>query len=874
MSFYKIILRIIKKENIVESLQALRKERGAVFVLTALLLPVLFGFLGVGYDVGNLYMHRARLQNVADAAALAGGRAFMESQKKPSNKDAVDVLIDENGPTTPAKGAKEVTYKLSDKENDRKKKHNNSKHKDADLAADDYIYKNLGNLGTNVKGVIADKYSHYALDPSVGAVSPPSKTFYRIGLYEKVKLNFLPVLLGESVREQIVRAGAIVLVSPEETTIVHVGGSDSDDSGVINPSIFDNLFTFSEWLFTRNLTTAEGKILSSFTGNSVYTHLNNTEDSPSLLYYKDNLQPSSYFHYESSVGGINDEFPYTHMYQEAINSNVNSSGGTINDPTIDTFYDTKAYLEAFKKKLNGPHVDISDSAAEGTFVISGDKSIDVHCIPPRYKLNDTESFRKEGNTYYLLNEDATDATFQQGGKVYQICYHKFDSSDNYVRCGKLEGVYYMLTSNGNISICSMPVDNNDNNLESNYWKINVNGQEGALFYENSEFLYGLPPNVWYPKNSISEISLSLPMPVNGNNFNEISYYGTGTSNVYHILKRWLTDPNQIHTTVNIVINDPIPGDENEPVYVLVEGINQVKILGTAVTTRRPVIIVFLSEESTQIKYEFNGGFIGTIYAPISTFEHVKGMGTSFTGNIIARTINIQSTQEITWVQENHLEKYKYEYVEDEKGDYVLENGSYRKIVKGEDVTGTRYSKVIVYEYIPDNEEGDYVWENGSYRKIEKGEDVSGRQKYKKAPVYEYLDKDIKDVSDKIAKKIEEANKNVDLTEDLKMEIYHGLGLEDDEIEAMNKNPNWYNEQTFGRKKSLYQSWRSLYDTYKSDSNKSHLINLLWPWNEHFGIEEGEDKEEKIEESLRLINFRTEYRDASGIINPFIYLTLN
>ena len=37
MSFYKIILRIIKKENIVESLQALRKERGAVFVLTALL---------------------------------------------------------------------------------------------------------------------------------------------------------------------------------------------------------------------------------------------------------------------------------------------------------------------------------------------------------------------------------------------------------------------------------------------------------------------------------------------------------------------------------------------------------------------------------------------------------------------------------------------------------------------------------------------------------------------------------------------------------------------------------------------------------------------------------------------------------------------
>ena len=67
----KIIEKTIlsKKKKVV---QALREERGAIFVLTALMLPVIFGFMGIAYDVGNVYVHKSRLQNVADAAALAG----------------------------------------------------------------------------------------------------------------------------------------------------------------------------------------------------------------------------------------------------------------------------------------------------------------------------------------------------------------------------------------------------------------------------------------------------------------------------------------------------------------------------------------------------------------------------------------------------------------------------------------------------------------------------------------------------------------------------------------------------------------------------------------------------------------------------------
>ncbi len=49
-----------------------KSQRGAVIVLFALLLPVLFGFMGLGIDVGLAYVEKGKVQDIADAAALAG----------------------------------------------------------------------------------------------------------------------------------------------------------------------------------------------------------------------------------------------------------------------------------------------------------------------------------------------------------------------------------------------------------------------------------------------------------------------------------------------------------------------------------------------------------------------------------------------------------------------------------------------------------------------------------------------------------------------------------------------------------------------------------------------------------------------------------
>jgi len=53
-----------------------RQETGAVLVQTALMLVVLLLFVGLAVDVSNLYYERQRMQNAADAGALAGAHAI------------------------------------------------------------------------------------------------------------------------------------------------------------------------------------------------------------------------------------------------------------------------------------------------------------------------------------------------------------------------------------------------------------------------------------------------------------------------------------------------------------------------------------------------------------------------------------------------------------------------------------------------------------------------------------------------------------------------------------------------------------------------------------------------------------------------------
>lgn len=231
----------------------LKQERGSVLVLVVLLLPIMFGCLGFAYDFGNLYMHRARLQNVADAAALAGARAYLDSQATDS-KDNIDGTVvktseSASGQLAPDSRSTDRTGRpaeyayiasVANVKNPPSITHGDSQHPAADKAADDYIFKNIINLGNEVK---SDIWSHYALNSD--GTNP--KTFYRVGLSEKVQLYFLPIIKNVP-KTQIVRVGAVVLVEPGTTTENPGGGSSSTTV----KTILDYLFTVSDYLKVPN----------------------------------------------------------------------------------------------------------------------------------------------------------------------------------------------------------------------------------------------------------------------------------------------------------------------------------------------------------------------------------------------------------------------------------------------------------------------------------------------------------------------------------------------------------------------------------------------------------------------------------------------
>lgn len=72
------------------------RQKGQILVFTAVLLPLLIAACGFTVDFGNMYMHKSKLQNAADAAAIAGGYAFRDNKENIDNHPKADVASEES----------------------------------------------------------------------------------------------------------------------------------------------------------------------------------------------------------------------------------------------------------------------------------------------------------------------------------------------------------------------------------------------------------------------------------------------------------------------------------------------------------------------------------------------------------------------------------------------------------------------------------------------------------------------------------------------------------------------------------------------------------------------------------------------------------
>ena len=602
----KMIEKAKKLINL-QSLHTLRRERGAVFVLTALLLPALFGFLGVAYDVGNLYMHKARLQNVVDAAALAGGRAFMESQKKTvGTPDTVDAFPGDDGRT-------EELYVAGGSKN------REGNHPDADNAADGYIYKNLVNFGTSVKN---DKYSHYALSSEGMA----SRIFYRIGLYEEVPLHFIPVIIDR--KKQKVRAGAVVVIEEGQTT---------------GNTLFDKLFALENKInIHENVLDHQGddawedkpksqggaKIVSTFDGEIIFTS-NQWDANYAQTIVQDN-QTGGYLYTKAEQA-----YQLEHdLSIKELNAIPNMGVKSAWDNTIGLDY----HVQGFLTKLTRPHIDLL-----------------AHCNNDKQNFETSKivsnSYKNNNNYIYYT------VTSSKGTVIY---YHKSKSGNEYTPCVgdyvKLEGnTYYAFQKEGSERFI---FDEMGNRIVCNYnngWSFrrkNIIDHEtwtefqysnivATLVSDNSEgTTYSYNYNGTIIRFTLEKIGINFSQGIEVNS-NEYSSYP-----VYH----WERNGGEAVLKV-----DGLPGDESNPVYIIFTGgADPIKIQVTK-SNERPII--FCNLTTTPIReFEIKAGveFKGVIYSPYANVGPVWNRGGGkFTGNITAKKLDIDVAGE-SWTQKNFV----------------------------------------------------------------------------------------------------------------------------------------------------------------------------------------------------------------------------
>lgn len=592
----------------------LKQERGAILVLTALLLPMLLGCIGIAYDVGTLYMHKARLQNMADAAALAGARAYLDSQKKVDEEDETEVLEPDNLDEFPSVGRTKVEYKLND--SNKTKDRSSSVHPKADIEADKYIYKNIINLGTKVK---SDEYSHFALKDSKG------NKFYRIGLEEKVPLVFLPVILDKF--EQRVRAGATVLLEGGGTTIPTKYGLSLFDKLFVTRQKLNMFGTVLEHGPDEQAIGHESSIKSTFVGDIIFTG----DEWNSNNYWIQGHKGSYLYSTEEAKYQVDNPGTTIKNMQEI----PNTGSLLVHDNTIDIGF----YVTQFKKKLNNLHIDYGTG---GTFGVKSLNNLNLDSQP---------------NTYVV--------TINKNGEDVKL-YYRTKSGQDYYGCADAfinvaENTYYHLQKEKGMNIGGNYVENPTYVADGKGNRIFCINNNGNWNFYRETITYG----EWDVSKSYEKISPSGPQVDSNTGTLKYSYSKDGKNYTFAIEKvqadfsnATTVKPNHnnniLHWDTNgsgndFYIDDTLSGSETNPLYIIVES-GAPKVYAN-VSNDRPVIYCYLGTQQFNLYIAKDVTFKGVIYTPYTLCE-VQNQG-NFSGNIIAKTINIQVPGN-NFTQENYL----------------------------------------------------------------------------------------------------------------------------------------------------------------------------------------------------------------------------
>lgn len=162
-----------------------KKEKGVILVVTAIMMPVLLAATGMAFDIGRLYAEKAKMQNMADAAVLAGVGEL--KSEKLFQKDSIRLMATIPIGALPCESSADQVLREK-----------------ADTSADQYLLLNSGNPYFKLENDGA-KSQIYTLRNS--DVEDTSHTYYYEIIVEKTyPLTFGRIVYGKDIT---VRAGAV-----------------------------------------------------------------------------------------------------------------------------------------------------------------------------------------------------------------------------------------------------------------------------------------------------------------------------------------------------------------------------------------------------------------------------------------------------------------------------------------------------------------------------------------------------------------------------------------------------------------------------------------------------------------------------------------
>ena len=149
------------------------KQRGQVAILFALMMPIFILMLGVVLDLGWYYLNVSRLQNAADAAAIAGAKTIINSENFSSYKN-VTLVGKYPGKVSNEYRANDI-YELTAIEN-------------GNTVANEYVAKNLSSNENN----IINSWTKSEVGTEEGLYTKGDNLYYVVKLKEEIRHFFLP----------------------------------------------------------------------------------------------------------------------------------------------------------------------------------------------------------------------------------------------------------------------------------------------------------------------------------------------------------------------------------------------------------------------------------------------------------------------------------------------------------------------------------------------------------------------------------------------------------------------------------------------------------------------------------------------------------